>query len=133
MAGATATVMRERIKLPENRALQVVTVEWLSDDADGTCSKDLAAALGEDGLYGFLDCVKTVPGAQTPSADWDIALEDESNADLAGGGLADRSATAALIKQFADRPLLRGEVSMEISGAGNAKTGTVVLYILETE
>jgi len=41
--------------------------------------------------------VETIPGTVNPTAAWDATLTDASGADLMGGALANRSASAAEI------------------------------------
>ena len=131
MAGETATVTRDRHLLPSGRMMSHIIVSWLSDDGDGTCSCDIAAGLGEDLLYGFLYAVKALPGATAPDTGFDVTLDDPNNLDIAAAGLANVPVPGGLLWTPTTPIALMNEVTMEITNANNAKTGTLELFIEE--
>ncbi len=131
MAGEVATVTRDRHLLPGGKKMSHIVISWLSDDGDGSCSCDIAAGLGESVLYGFLFSVKVKGGGTAPDNLFDVTLDDPDNLDIAVGNLANIAVATGKLYQPAQLIALMYEVTMEITNAGNAKTGSVELFILE--
>lgn len=73
----------------------------------------------------------TIPDSTAaPSANYDVAINDEDGNDVLMGAGADRSATA--IEQVLGSLLgcvANDRLSLSITNAGEAKKGTVILYI----
>jgi hypothetical protein len=72
----------------------------------------------------------TDPGATAPTANYDITILDEDGIDVLVGAGADRSATAT--EQVLGSSLgiiFNTTLTLEIATAGDAKNGTVYLYI----
>lgn len=72
----------------------------------------------------------TDPGATAPTAAYDVTILDEDGVDVLIGAGADRSATAT--EQVLGSSLgyiFDTKLTLEIAAAGDAKIGTVYLYI----
>ena len=127
MAG-TVTVTRTPLKSNQGIIAEKVQIDWLSDasgNADSTVN-----------LHGFLLKAITDPsGSAAPTDNYDITLVADG-IDQLGGALADRdtannemvypTATSAQVPIF-----LAGDHTFTIANAGNAKQGTVYLYLRE--
>lgn len=104
--------------------VQVVTLTWTSD-ASGNVN---GTTFGYNGLL-MRFC--TNPGSTAPSDNWDFVLNDADAADVLEGAGADRDTTNSESKALAAPVLLAGTLEPQISNAGNAKNGTIVLYIAQ--
>ena len=132
MATGTVTITRDPRRAPnEGKKIEVVSVAWTST-AGGAASDTIS------NLYGFLVKAVTIPsGAAAPTDNYDITLLDENSIDAANSALIDRdtanteqvypTGTSAQIPVF-----LCGTHTFTVANAGNAKSGTCVLYIVET-
>lgn len=107
-----------------------IQLDWTSDAA--------GAVTGSVDLYGYLIKVITVPGATTPTNLYDLTLvsPDGASADEFAGLLADRSSSNTEIKYMTASGssvpiLLNGTYTFTIANAGNAKNGTVYLYLVD--
>jgi hypothetical protein len=76
----------------------------------------------------------TSPDTTAPTAAYDITVTDVNNTDVMGGKLADRSATLSeqvspyIGALYGKRPV-SGALTLNVSNAGDAKSGTVILYL----
>jgi len=84
------------------------------------------------GMYLFL--IVTNPSATAPTTLYDITLVDDEDLDIAGGVLANRSATVTEQEVpklgstvYGDR-IVDGGLTVTIAAAGDAKIGDVILY-----
>ena len=146
MAGSTLTVVMSN-PYADNTDGNTIVLDWLSDDADGTVSIDIASTYAtaqravNDALpqprkiEGCIFGLETIPGENgdkttaCPTALYDITLDDPYSYDLAGGSLANRSATVAE-KAVPSQPIpIDSEATLKISNAGNSKKGRIILYI----
>jgi len=130
MAG-TLTVTRIPKVSTQGSQFEKVAVEWTSD-ASGNADVQLV-------LFGFLIKVVTKPSATAPTTLYDITLTDpdDSAFDVLGAALANRSATATeqvypVITGAATPVLVSGLYTFKVANAGNAKAGTVWLYLVES-
>lgn len=100
------------------------SVAWTSD-ASGNVS-----ANGFSVRRGRLANVKYIPGASSaqPSDLYDLTLLDADGADVVGGGGANLSNATAAFGAPAT-VLEAGTLTPTIANAGNAKGGTLVLYV----
>ena len=124
-----------------------IVLDWTSDSSNGDVSSDIAStfataqALINDAipqpskLKGYIVGIETIPGllgdlaTTLPDDLYDITLDDPYDYDLAGASLANRSGTVAQ-KVVPSAPIPSdSEVTLEVSAAGNSKTGRVILYI----
>lgn len=126
-----------------------IILDWLSDASAGTVSSDIcstfAAAqkvIGENmpqpsKLNGYIVAIETIPGLKgdktttCPTALYDITLDDEYGYDVAGGVLANRSASVAETKVPSQPIPIDSEITVSISNAGNEKTGRIIILLKE--
>lgn len=130
MAG-TAT-----ITYSESRAgIKSVTWAWTSDAAGAVNGTDTKAISGE-----VLRFVTKPDGTNAPTDLYDIVVNDAQGIDVAAGALANR-ATATTQAAFPVSEVtvntrnyavtnagFDGPLSLSITNAGNAKSGTLVMY-----
>jgi hypothetical protein len=110
-------------------AMKVATLTWTTS-AGGVFTSTATSK----SINGFVVSVETDPdGTAVPTAAYDITLLDSGSADIMGGALANRSATATEITM----PLLNGNytgiavqgaLTLTVSAAGNSKTGVVKIF-----
>lgn len=120
-------------KGPSSRRVQLMTVSWTADDADGSIPS-LSIPLS-----GWLVKVVTNPGSPAPTAAYDITLGDPSDAslDVLEGALADRDASTTeqvypVATSAATPHFLAGTYTLAISGNSvNSATGELVLYLID--
>ena len=80
---------------------------------------------------GYVVQVKIVPGATTPTDLYDVTVLDADSVDILSTRGGDRLAASGEIFQF-DPPLFipaRGTLDVNITNAGNAKTGRVDIFV----
>ena len=86
-------------------------------------------------VSGIVKRVVTNPdNINTPTAGWDLTIEDEDGVDILSGNGADRDADGSKASEQtfpcpAD-PALASKLTFKIANAGNAKKGVVKLYIV---
>ena len=106
--------------------IKKVKFVWVSA-ADGTASGTTT------GVYsGLIERLVTIPDADAaaPTADYDVAVNDEDATDVLMGGGADRSATATeQVLASSLGAVANDTLSLAISSAGDTKGGTVIVYI----
>jgi arginase family enzyme len=130
MAGTVVETKSPRAT-PQGKRIDVRTIAWTSD-----ASGDATAALSQ--LYGFILKLVTVPSATAaPTDNYDISLVDENGIDALGGAGADRDTAnkeqVAPVLSGGQTPVfLCGDHTFTVANAGNAKSGTVILYIVES-
>ena len=124
------------ISYQEHRTITKTTLDWLSDasgDVSGTATKK---------LNGSLLRVVTIPdsGGTQPTDLYDAVLNDDNGIDVLGGQGANLSNTTTT-DVIPGVPLKDGTttttavviiddtLTLVVSNAGNAKGGTVILYI----
>ena len=113
----------------EHGAMKVATLTWTTS-AGGA----FTATATSKSINGFVVSIETDPdGTAVPTAAYDLTLLNSGGADIMGGVLADRSATATEITM----PLLNGNytgiavqgaLTLTVSAAGNSKTGVVKIF-----
>jgi len=129
----TVTVTRDPRRAPnEGKKVERVSIAWTSD-ASGNATGTV------ENLYGFLVKAVTIPAAagSAPTDNYDITLVDDNSIDAAASALIDRDTanteqvyptpTSAQVPVF-----LCGAHTFTVANAGNAKSGTCVLYIVES-
>ena len=93
-AFAAGTVTQAIVKYP-NANLQTVTFSWVGDAANGSVPSTATNAAITAAIAGwYVYSIDTDPGAVPPTTLYDIVINDASGFDIAGGQLANRSATA---------------------------------------
>lgn len=142
MAGSSSSissqVFTDYSKSATGKRVEIITVAWTADNADGTVP---ALSLA---LNGYLIKVITNPGATAPTANYDIALGDpeDSNLDALNGALANRhtSTTEQVYPMHAGAPgtvsshpiFLSGAYSLTVSNnAVNSATGRIIFYLTD--
>lgn len=125
-----------------------VRLDWKSAAAGGTCSFDIASTYAAaqkaindisapqpSKLQGYIKAIETIPGLNgdksttCPTTLYDITLDDAYDYDLAGGNLADRSASVAETIVPSSPIPIDSEITLEITSAGNDTTGRIILFI----
>lgn len=109
------------------------TIAWVSD-ASGNVSGVTTALSGIK--YGYLQQFKLIPdaGGTAPTALYDVTLVDANGVDLLAGAGANLSATVSTLTMSAAPIFYDASAALDlgISNAGNAKGGTLVLWISPT-
>lgn len=123
---AVGTLTISTTTLPDVRAVKY-SLAWLSD-ASGAVSANPATFTG-----GILIQVKFVPdaGGTAPTTLYDVTLVDTDGVDYLAGAGANLSATVSTVVRPAAPLILDGTGTLDlvVSAAGNAKGGTVLLWI----
>ena len=111
--------------------LQKVRWTWVSSTA-GTASEATTARFN-----GSLQELITIPdgGGTAPTDQYDITITDANSVDTLGGQGANRSGTATEYKKASDGlGFVKSSVlTLNVSNAGEAKGGTVELYIIDLD
>lgn len=132
MAGssATVTVLNQR----RQNGHVAVQVAWVADDSDGS----VPTATINFGRAVFVYMGVTQPDSGTaPTADYDIAVNDEYGCDIFGGELGDRSDTAGeqatpKIGNIYGPRLVNGDLTFSLSNNSvNSAEGTLILYAVD--
>lgn len=106
-------------------SVKKIKVDWTSDgsgDASETTSE----------IYsGKLLAAITIPdGTDTPTVDYDIAVNDFDSVDVALDALADRSNTATeYVKEANLGAVAHSKLTVVVSSAGDTKKGTLHLWV----
>lgn len=91
---AAGSVTQKLDKYP-NANMRVLTFSWTGDAANGTVpSTATSTAITADIAGWYVYAIETNPGTTAPTASYDIVINDAESLDIAGGMLANRSATA---------------------------------------
>ena len=70
------------------------------------------------------------PGSTAPTASWDLTVTDADSIDVLNGGGVDCSATATeYIAEASLGAVCNSALTMNVTNAGDQKTGTVYIYI----
>lgn len=102
------------------------SIAWTSDASGNVSGNAFAAGRG------WVLAAKFVPsgGGTAPTNLYDIVVNDANSVDVARGAGANLSATVASISAAPEIAFFEGgTLDINVSNAGNAKQGTVVLYI----
>lgn len=123
-----------------NANMKVLTFTWTGSAADGTVpSTPTNAAITTEIAGWYVYAIETNPGGDTaPTTLYDVVINDAEGLDIAGGMLADRSATATeKITPRLDSTysifggvLVDGALTLVITNqAVHSATGTVKLFL----
>lgn len=107
-----------------------VVWSWISDDAAGTASGATSYALFTGKLIGL----GTIPGAAglAPDDNYDVTILDADGHDvLLGAGMNRDTANTEYQPTTSLGAVLESALTLNVSGAGNANAGTVILWIQE--
>ena len=113
-------------------------VDWTSDaSGDASLDTDNYTHMGfriTDFIKGkYVVHCQTKPGT-TPTASYDIVINDTNSEDIFGGNLANRSNSVAETvfpgtgSVYGSIPIT-GHLTFVVSNAGNAKTGSIILHL----
>ena len=105
--------------------LQKIAFTWVSA-ADGTATGQTTKP-----YTGEIIRLVTVPsGTAAPTADYDVAVNDEDTTDVLMGAGTDRhTSNTEQVLASSLGCVANDKLTLEITNAGNAKGGTVYLYI----
>lgn len=107
--------------------IKKIKAAWTSDDATGAVS-----GTTENVYDGRIIGACTVPGTvgDAPTDDYDITVKDVDNVDIALGALANRdTANTEYVAEASMAGVARSKLTIGVTSAGNAKKGTLYLYI----
>lgn len=105
-------------------SVKQVVFSWLSDaSGDGTATATTYSYSGE------LMKVVCVPSATTPDDLYDVTLSDDNDLDLLAGQGVDCPNGANLVITGGMLPITNSVISLTIAGGGNAKIGTVYIWL----
>lgn len=115
---------------------RLYVVDWTAS-TNGAFSGTLAAKAGDASICGYIRHIETIPGAngdRTTSlpTSYTAYLYDAYNYDVAAGGLATRSASAAE-KIVPSSPLfICEEITVSATGASNSKRGRMSILVTDS-
>jgi hypothetical protein len=121
----TVTVIEETFSY-----IKKIAFSWLSEDGGGDAGK--ATLTTEESYTGEIIRLVTVPSAapDAPTDHYDVVVNDEDGNDVLMGAGADRSdADTEQVLASSLGCVANDQLSLSITSAGNAKKGTVYLYI----
>ena len=109
--------------------IKKITFSWLSENGGGDGGK--ATKTTENVYNGEIVRLVTDPGATAPSDNYTVTLLDEDGTDvLMGAAVANRDDTnTEQVLASSLGCVANDKLTLSISGAGNAKIGTVYVYI----
>ena len=128
----------QRIKSYPNANMKTLTFSWTGDAGTGAVPSTPTSAVNTIEIAGwYVYAIETNPGT-APTAGYDIVINDAESLDIAGGMLADRSAT--LTERITPRldstysifggVLVDSALTLVITNQNAASaTGTVKLYL----
>lgn len=147
MAGSNLTITSMSNPYGDTPQQNTIVLDWLSDDTAGTLSANICSTFAAaqkaihknnpqpSKLSGYIVGIETIPGengdktTDCPTALYDITLDDSYGYDLAGGSLANRSASVGE-KVVSSQPIpIDSEITVSISAAGNSKKGRIIIYV----
>jgi hypothetical protein len=106
-------------------SVKKIKFDWTSDDAAGTATGTTT------GYYtGKILGLATDPGATAPDDNYDITVTDGDSLDVLMGGGANRDTTTTeYVLSTSLGAVVASQLTINVSNAGNAKTGAAYLYI----
>lgn len=110
--------------------IKKITFSWTSENGGGNAGKATKTTL--DSYTGEIIRLVTVPGAapNAPTDDYDVAINDEDGNDVLMGAGADRdTANTEQVLASSLGCVANDKLTLSVTNAGNAKRGTVYLYI----
>ena len=120
----TVTVSEETIS-----HIKKISFDWLSVNGGGDAGK--AVKTTEKTYTGEIIRLVTDPGATAPSDNYTVTVLDEDGVDvLMGAAVANRdTANTEQVLASSLGCVANDKLTLSISGAGNAKNGTIHVYI----
>lgn len=110
------------------QTIKKYTISWTSDAAG-------AASANTTVLSGSIARINFVPntGATQPTDLYDVTIKDGDGIDIllgAGADLSNANATTIIPLISSNKIVVNDKLAIAISNAGNAKTGSITLYIV---
>lgn len=118
------------VVLTEERhgTVKKITCAWTSEDGGDNAGK--AQKTTTYAYSGEVIRLVTDPGAAAPTADYDVYVYDEDSADiLMAGGLNRHTSTTEQVAASSLGIVANDKLTFSVENAGNAKNGTIYLYI----
>lgn len=118
--------MTGTVTVTETSLVNVHKIKW-----SWTSTAGGAASLITDRTYaGEVLAVLTDPdGSAAPTDNYDVTITDTEGYDVLQGAGADRDTANTETAVPAAKSIAFGQLTLNVSNAGNAKSGVVVLYI----
>lgn len=101
------------------------TLSWTSDASGSVSGNSLTIASGRIVQAQFVPGT----GGTVPTALYDVTLVDTNSVDLLQAGGADLSATVSKVSVFYPPAYADAALTLVVANAGNAKTGTVTVWV----
>lgn len=120
------------VTIAERRHTSVRKITWAwTSAADGSAGGSGGGGQTSAAFDGVLERLVTVPdGVAAPTDNYDITITDEDGVDVLVGAGANRSATVTQQVTTASLSAVAGDrLTLNVTNAGNAKAGTVHLYL----
>ncbi len=111
--------------------MRLFQVAWTSG-TDGDIN--LFTCVTDMDITGWIHEIETDPdGSTAPTPSYDITLVNANGRDVAGGALANRSATATeivkpVVNSIQQEAISQGPLTITITAAGDTKKGEVLIY-----
>lgn len=126
MAGTISTASSV---LSKSSPMRYLRIDWTSD-----ASGNVEQTISQDGANGVAWGSRFIPGTDSdqPTDQYDVTLKDANGLDVLNGTGANLSNSAAASKTPDDTGTLPvvGPLTFEVADAGNAKKGSVILYLV---
>lgn len=130
-AAGSAVTVNSNIVLPIPKdTYKIYHIDFTTDAADGTVTLPIGT------IHGDVIMAVTQPGTHggaAPTTGWDITLTDEDGIDIMTGSLLNRTTVVETAQPVASGlPIRRpthSTVTLNITNAGNTRTGTILLYV----
>jgi len=117
------------VEIREGSNRSKLVIDWTSDSSAGTVVSDSIEAVG------YLAEIETIPGllgdkvTTCPSDNYDIKITDVYGYDIAAGKMGVNRSSSVAQRQLAANPAWVDDyIIINISGAGNSKTGRLILW-----
>ncbi len=137
-AAGTVTQTVDKYMSPDVN-MRILTFTWTASADDGSVPPTATSAVNTSDIIGwYVYAIETNPGAVAPTASYDIVVNDAEGLDIAGGMLANRSASATekstprLDSTYSifGGVLIDGALTLVITGQSvHSATGTVKLIM----
>lgn len=114
-----------------NRVSRVKKIKWAWTSTAGGAADKVTSGK----YYGRVVALVTIPagGGSAPSLNYDITVTDAETYDVMQGAGANRSDTATETAVPTAYSVAFGALTINVTNAGNAKSGTAILYIEATD
>jgi len=107
-------------------SVKKIKAAWTSDDTSGAVSGETTYPY--DGK--LLGAITVPDGVAAPTADYDIAVNDDDSVDVALGALADRhTSNTEYVAEASMAGVANSKLTIAVTAAGNSKKGILYLHI----